>query len=257
VTVVALITDFGLDDTYVAEMKAALFRLGPPQMRLLDVTHAIRPGDVAAGRWALQRIWPQLPAGTVHLAVVDPGVGTSRPAVAARTDGRWYVGPGNGLGAFLAAAPDVAVWRLELPSPPPGFQASSTFHGRDLFAPAAAHLASGGDPAHIATPGRCDDLGAAARTDTAWRVVWVDRFGNLITDLRRDTAAARRLEAGASLTVAGRRVRGPVRAYAEAARGELIWYWGSGDTLEIALDSENAAARLGVGPGLAIALDRS
>lgn len=255
-TLVALISDFGLDDTYVAEMKAALFRLGPPDLRLLDVTHAIPAGDVAAGRWALQRIWSQLPAGTVHLAVVDPGVGTARPAMAAQADGRWFVGPGNGLGAFLADAPDTAVWRLELRSPPVGFPTSSTFHGRDIFAPAAAHLASGGDPARMGTPGRREEIGAALGTTGTCSVVWVDRFGNLITDLQRDAAAGRRLAAGASLTVAGRRVRGPVRAYAEAAPGELIWYWGSGDTLEIALDRDSAAARLGVGRGLAITLGR-
>ncbi len=254
-SVVGLLTDFGLDDPYVAEMKAALARLGPTDLRWLDVTHAVAPGDVAAASWVLQRVWAQLPAGSVHLVVVDPGVGSARPAVAARADGLWFVGPGNGVAAFLAPTGDLAVWRLERFRPPPGRRASTTFHGRDLFAPAAAHLACGGDPDELGPRASATELGAldpADRHDGLARVVWIDRFGNLITDLARDGDAGRALASGTSLEVAGRPVRGPVVSYAEAAPGELVWYWGSLETLEIAARDASAAIALGAETGLVI-----
>ncbi|MBD3220546.1 hypothetical protein GF314_04825 [bacterium] len=254
-TVVGLLTDFGLDDPYVAEMKAALARLGPPDLRWLDVTHAIAPGDVAAASWVLRRTWAQLPAGAVHLVVVDPGVGSARPAVAACAEDHWFVGPGNGLAGFLAAAEDLAVWRLTRFQPPPGRPASTTFHGRDLFAPAAAHLAGGGDPDVLgprATPADLGALDAPDRHDGLARVVWIDRFGNLITDLARDGADGRALASGMALEVAGRAVRGPVASYAEAEPGELVWYWGSLETLEIAARDASAAAALGAETGLVI-----
>jgi len=254
-TTIALLTDFGLGDPYVAELKAALLRHGPPQLRLVDGTHAGPPGDVAAGAWILARFWGQLPSGTVHLAVVDPGVGTARPAVAAYAAGAFFVGPGNGLGGFLADRADLQVVRLAHREPPPGFAASTTFAGRDLFAPAAARLAAGAALAALGEPGSPADLGALAPRDpAACRVVWIDRFGHLVTDLRRRDAAAGRLAASGLLTVCGRPVRGPVQAYAEAAPGELVWYWGSGDTLEIALCGASAARLLGARTGLVIPL---
>ncbi len=254
-SLVALLTDFGLRDTYVAEVRLALMRHGPPDLRVLDLTHDVPPGDVAAGAWTLRRLWPQLPPGSVALAVVDPGVGTSRPAVAAVAGGRGFVGPGNGLASFLAGGDDLEVALLTEPSPPPGLPASSTFHGRDLFAPAAARLAGGMRPSDLGPPTSARDLGVlpAASGDGA-RVVWVDRFGNLVTDLARDTDAGRRLDAGAALRVGAWTVRGPVGTFADGADGEPVWYWGSGDTLEIAVREDSAAGLLGVSCGLVIAL---
>ncbi|HOX26246.1 MAG TPA: SAM-dependent chlorinase/fluorinase [Candidatus Krumholzibacteria bacterium] len=257
-TTIALLSDFGIVDVYVAEVKAALLRLGPADLRLIDITHDVPPGDVAAGAWALARFWGQLPPGAIHLAVVDPGVGTGRPAVAAAAAGSYFVGPGNGIGAFLGASPDLRVVRLARRESPPGRAPSTTFDGRDRFAPAAARLAAGLDLAALGDPGLPADLGAPPRPAAGGcRVVWVDRFGNLITDLRRDAAAAAALRSGVPLAVAGRAVRGPVAAYAEGARDELIWYWGSGDTLEIARRGASAAALLGAAPGLVIELPAS
>ncbi len=251
-SVVALISDFGTCDPHVAEMKAALLRLGPPGVRLIDVTHAVPPGDVAAGGGVLARIWGQFPAGTVVLAVVDPGVGTDRAAVAAGADGRWFVGPGNGLAAHLSGRDPVAVRRLDRFQPPPGLTPSTTFHGRDLFAPAAAHLAGGGDPADLGPAGCVADLGPVPTRDGKHRVVWIDRFGNLITDLARTDQPGRALADGGEVEVAGRRVPGPRDTYAVVPPGRLFWYWGSGDTLEIALNGDSAAALLGAKPGLVI-----
>src|SRR6476620_11272589 len=135
--IITLLTDFGTTDAYVAEMKAVL--LGAvPEATLVDLTHAVPPGDIRAGAYLLGRSWHRFPAGTVHLSVVDPGVGTTRAALALRAHGHWFVGPDNGL--FTPVLRDAEVEAVVLPVPA---EASPTFHGRDLFAPAAAVLACG------------------------------------------------------------------------------------------------------------------
>jgi len=250
-SLVALITDFGRSDPYVGEVELQLRRLGPPDLALVHLSHDVPAGHLEAGAWLLRRAWPQLPAGAICLAVIDPGVGTDRPAVAARADGRWFVGPGNGLAAHLASAPDLLVMRLAHPDPPPGLAAASTFDGRDRFAPAAAHLARGGDPARLGAPGDAADLGRLSEPEPG-TVVWIDHYGNLVTNLARDSIAGRALAGGAVLAVAGQRARGPVRAFAEAAAGELVWYWGSADTVEIARDRARAADLPGARVGLVI-----
>lgn len=255
--VVVLISDFGLTDTYVAEMKAALLRLGPDDLVLVDGTHDLPAGDVTAGRWVLSHLWGQFPAGAVFLTVVDPGVGTERPAIAARAQGRWFVGPGNGLAAHLIGADGLVVRRLARAQPPPGQRQATTFAGRDLFAPAAAHLVGGGDPAELGPAGLATDLGPAAQPDGPPRVVWIDRFGNLVTDLARGSELGSRLASGAEVLVAGEPVPGPRLHYAGAPAGMLFWYWGSRDTLEVAVDGASAAARLGAKPGLVISVPTS
>ena len=134
---VTLLTDFGSSDSYVAEIKGVLLGLCPAAV-LVDVTHAVPPGDIRAGAYLLGRAWHRFPAGTVHLSVVDPGVGTARAALALRAHGHWFVGPDNGL--FTPVLRDAEVEIVTLPTPA---GAAPTFHGRDLFAPAAAALARG------------------------------------------------------------------------------------------------------------------
>src|SRR5262245_33021919 len=141
-SIITLLTDYGTADSYVAEVKAALLA-GAPAATLVDVTHEIPPGDIKAGQYLLGRAWHRFPAGTVHLVVVDPGVGTERRALAAEDRGHRFVAPDNGLLTVLAPhAPFVSLPVL------PGV--SPTFHGRDVFAPAAARLAMGA---------RLEDLG--------------------------------------------------------------------------------------------------
>lgn len=253
-SLVVLLSDFGLADPHVAEMKAALLRRESVALTLVDATHHVPAGDVAAGRWILSHLWRQFPAGAVFLAVVDPGAGTARPAVAAQADGRWFVGPGNGLASFLREGPEPRVWRLTRAAPPPGRRASTTFAGRDLFAPAAAHLAAGGDPRSLGQAGTSADLGPVAAHDGVSRVVWIDRFGNVITDLSRDSREGQVLADGGEVVIAGVRISGPRKHYAGAPAGVPFWYWGSCDTLEVAIDGVSAAAALGVEPGLAISL---
>ena len=268
--IVTLLTDFGRTDPYLAEVKAALYRqwarfpAGEPTPRVVDLTHDIPPGDVAAAAWFLRRVAGQFPVGTVHLAVVDPGVGTARPAVAAAADGRFYLAPGNGLLAFLTGSEELVVRRLDLPlyrQPPPGLPPATTFDGRDLFAPVAAHLALGVPLAQVGSPAEAAELGLAPASTTMpaagnesrlGQIVWIDRFGNAVTDVTRRSVTGRALADGVEVRVAGHRVSGPVRTFADGSAERPFWYWGSADTLEIALRGESAAARLQLGRGMAI-----
>ena len=278
--VLTLLTDFGWADPWVAELKGAVCSCwarwpggGPPgpgadpmpvhpmqvHPMLVDLGHDVPRGDVAAGAWFLERAAATFPRGAVHLAVVDPGVGTARPAVACAARGQCFVGPGNGLLAFLGGEPDLLVVRLEDlcgRGHPRDGRVSATFHGRDLFAPAAARLALGEPVALLGPEAGPDALGTlpAPPPGGAPRVMWVDRFGNAITDLGPDAPAAAALRAGGRLEAGGRAVPGPIACYGAAPAGEPFWYWGSGGTLEIAVPGGSAAERLGLRPGLVLAV---
>ena len=250
---VALCTDFGLSDPYVGEMKAALHAqwarypdLGSPPA-VIDLCHDVPPGDVSAGAYVLARGARALPPGSVILAVVDPGVGTARPAVAAEGACLTVVGPGNGLFAKLLEGEDPSVRTFVAPPAWDGRPLSATFHGRDLFAPAAAHLAAGLPLAALGEAGTAADLGALpARPPGPGRVVWIDRFGNAITD------AAPQMVAGRVVSLAGRTVAGPFRTYGEAPADAPFWYVGSGGTVEFALRDGNGARTYGWQIGMAV-----
>lgn len=248
---VVLVTDFGWRDPWVAEMKGCLLDLwrrrpGPaPDPVLVDGGHDIPPGDVAAGAWFLGRLVPRFPVGTVFLAVVDPGVGTDRPAVACGAAGRLCVGPGNGLMAAVADGPVVC---LEAPPGP----VSATFHGREIFAPAAGRLALGCPLELLGPAGTPADLGEPVDFGMEPAIRWIDRFGNAVSDLTRGSVDGMRLEAGARLKVAGRELAGPFVTYGAAPPERPFWYWGSGATVEIAVPGADAAASLGLEPGLVL-----
>lgn len=275
--VITLVTDFGTRDGYVGEMKGVLLE-GAPDARLVDVTHDVPPGDVRAGAWVLGRIWARFPPGSVHLAVVDPGVGSERGAVAARIDDRWLVAPDNGLltlaerGGAGAVAGAVGDGRADAGTGPSPHEAarggvddareldpdrvgreplSDTFHGRDLFAPAAARLAAGGDPAELGPaldPGELVrlELEEPRRAGDAVRgaVVHVDRFGNLVTNV--PTAW---LPASPVAEIGDHRVRGLGDSFTAVGVGEAVLIRGSVGTLEVCVRDGSAAERLGVGRG--------
>ena len=265
---VTLTTDFGLQDGYVAILKGVLLSRAP-DARLVDVTHAVAPQDVAEAAYVLLQAAPYFPAGTVHLAVVDPGVGTDRRAIAARFRGptgtQFFVGPDNGLLALLLAGAgyepdaleavhvldDPTRWRTPVPSP--------TFHGRDIFAPAAAHLAAGG---------RLEELGTARDTADLYPMRWaqptadeqgvrgwvvhVDRFGNCITNIS---------QAALDEHCAGRTVRcyigaaamdGLCQTYADVDTGEPLLLVGSDGFLEVGVNMGNAAELLSIRKGSAV-----
>lgn len=242
--IVTLLTDFGTADAYVAEMKGVLLT-GCPGAVLVDVTHAVPPGDVRSGAYLLGRTWRRFPANTVHLAVVDPGVGTERAALALRSQGHWFVGPDNGLFTQVLHDAEVEAVTLRVPA-----GAAPTFHGRDVFAPAAAALAHGepiqtlGDP--LATiPIRLSYTEPRYEGKSViGEILYVDRFGTLITNLTTDVVPPY-----AVLEVEGLEV-GPLRrTFGDVPTGGLLAYVGSAGAIEIAVRDGSAARRLGLGVG--------
>jgi S-adenosylmethionine hydrolase len=248
-----LTTDFGAGSGYPAQMKGVLLS-AVPGAQIVDVSHDVPPQDVLAGALLLEACLPWFPASAVHVAVVDPGVGTARRALCVRdADGRTFVAPDNGLlTPFLregARAFEVEPGRA---LPPPR---SATFHGRDLFAPAAAFLAKGGDPAALgrAVPDPVRLAWPAAERrggEVLGETLAADSFGNLVTSIREaDLAGAPAVEARAG----GRPARW-VRTYGEASPGELVALVGSGGRVEIAVREGSAAALLGRVRGVPVRL---
>jgi S-adenosyl-L-methionine hydrolase (adenosine-forming) len=247
---VTLLTDFGTGDGYVAAMKGVITQIAPSVI-IDDASHDIEPGDVHAAAWALAGYWHLFPVGTVHVVVVDPGVGSERRSLAVECDGRYLVGPDNGV--FTRALAAAEVWRAVAIENRSFMRdvISSTFHGRDIFAPAAAHIASGTpleslgaavtDPVLLEIPAPVQDGGAI---DGA--IVHVDRFGNLVTNVPQALAAA-----VAVVHIGGRSL--PLqRTYADVERGELLALVGSHGHIEVALRDGSAAELLQVRPGHAV-----
>jgi S-adenosyl-L-methionine hydrolase (adenosine-forming) len=243
--VITLLTDFGTADGYVGEMKGVLLTRVPDAC-IVDITHDVPAQDVEMGRLALARVWRRFPAGTVHLAIVDPGVGSSRQALAVESDSRFLVGPDNGLlsPALLAAGARV----VSLPTPS---GAAPTFHGRDVFAPAAAALALGtpldnlGPVVHDVLVRRTPEPRRRDDGVVVGEVIAVDRFGNAITNLvgRRPST----LEVSGTLL--------PVRrTYSEVERGSPLALIGSTGLIEVAVRDGSAAQLLGVVRGSVVLL---
>jgi S-adenosylmethionine hydrolase len=243
--IITLLTDFGTADGYVGELKGVL-AANAPDCALIDIAHDVVPHDVDAGRLALARYWHRFPVGTVHLAVVDPGVGGSRAAIAVESEGRKLVGPDNGILSPAMLHPGARCVTLPVPA-----SASLTFHGRDVFAPAAASLAQGvaldalgvfcADPVVRRTPE------ATRRADGAvvGVVITIDRFGNLVTNI-----VSRH---GGTVEVAGRTVA-IRRTYGDVAERTLVALVGSSGLVEIAVRDGSAAAELGVHRGDSVVL---
>lgn len=255
---ITLLTDFGLQDHFVGVMKGVIAGIAPAA-RVVDITHEVGAYEVGQARFLLAQSWPYFPKGTVHLCVVDPGVGTARRPLVVEAAGHLFVGPDNGVFTDLLAVKGAkartltqAKWLLK--------DISQTFHGRDVFAPAAAYLASG---ARTAEAGRLIDdalrlsSGAPQRIGRRFwsgEVAHVDRFGNLITNL----AAAEFLplvRKGLTLKIGLIEVSRLVQSYAEAAAGETVLLTGSSGNLEVALNQGSAARKLGVGLGSPVELE--
>jgi S-adenosylmethionine hydrolase len=241
--VITLLTDFGTADGYVGEMKGVLVARAPDAV-LVDITHEIPPQDVEAARLTLARVWRRFPAGTVHLVVVDPGVGTDRAALAVKSDERWLVGPDNGVLSPALLVNGASAVALDVPP-----HASASFHGRDVFAPAAAALALGSGLEALGAwttqpvirrtpePHRLDD-GLIAGV-----VISIDRFGNAITNLVGLRAGVIEVR-GTTLPLR--------RTYGDASAGEYLGLINSFEVLEVARARGNAAQGLNLGVGAPI-----
>jgi S-adenosylmethionine hydrolase len=249
---IALTTDFGLVDPWVGIMKGVLATRAP-EARVVDVTHGVPPQDVLAGALVLRSALPFFPPGTIHLAVVDPGVGSERRPICVETPRELLVGPDNGLLSLAAAAATpVRVYHLKegrfFPSP-----RSATFHGRDVFAPVAAALATGTRP-HELGPEIADahhlEVPEARREAGTIRgqVIYIDHFGNLITNVPQSLLANFPAEP-ASISIRGVRVAGISPSYAAVPPGQPVAVVNSWNHLEIAVRDGSAATVLGARVG--------
>jgi S-adenosylmethionine hydrolase len=267
---VTLTTDFGTQDGYVAAMKGVVLSRAP-EVRLVDVAHAVAPQDVGEAAYVLLQAAPYFPDGTVHLAVVDPGVGTARRAIAARFRGpagtHYFVGQDNGLLALLLAGgpyePDAleAVRVLDRPQHWRTSEPSRTFHGRDVFAPAAAHLALGRPLEALGSALDASDLHpmrwaqptADEQGIRGW-VVHVDRFGNCTTNISRETLRAHRNGRSVRCYIGSAVLKGVRHTYADVDAGEPLLLFGSDGFLEVGVNTGNAAALLSIRKGSAVDL---
>nr|WP_321466837.1 SAM-dependent chlorinase/fluorinase [uncultured Desulfobulbus sp.] len=257
--IITLTTDFGLRDTYVGQMKGALLQ-GCPSATLVDLTHAIPSWDVLAAALTLHTSYPYFPVGTVHLVVVDPGVGSSRRILAARGGDQFFVCPDNGILSFLLHEHRLqAVHRVEMDLA--ATTISPTFHGRDIMAPVAAALAGGaglekfGAKLAFSSLERID-LPQAEIADHRMngQVLSIDHFGNVRTSIRLDTPLRNPAHFSA-VVINEYRISTFVTHYSEAPIGALLVLIDSSGFVEVAANQASAAALIGCRPGDALSIE--
>lgn len=256
---ITLTTDFGTQDPFVGVMKGVIKGIAP-QVEIIDLTHAIPPQDILAGAFVLKTACRFFPTDTIHLIVIDPGVGSSRRPIAARL-GEWlFVGPDNGVLSYvLAEAPLHQAVTLDNPAYH-RHPTSRTFHGRDIFAPAAAHLARRVPMSALGTPLETltalplpgpEIVGDMVRC----HVIHSDIYGNAFTDLT-EPAYTQWAVGEVTITVNGQIVPGPLDAYSDVAEGAPLALFGSSGHLEIAVHNGSAREKLGLTRGDAVTLHR-
>lgn len=255
--IITLTTDFGLQDYYVGAMKGAILSI-IPEVRLIDISHQIPPQDIMAGAWVLKNSAMLFPPNTVHLVVIDPGVGTTRKPVALKMDDQLFVGPDNGIFSLLTdeetfnavELSNSSFWRSTL---------STTFHGRDIFAPVAAHLCNGtalkelGPTLHELQTYRWASPIADKDGIQGW-IIHIDTFGNLITNL--SASLIEEVMQGQQLKIyVGNTILTEIaNTFGAVVEGEPVAYIGSSGMLEIAINKGNARKMLGVQKGAQISL---
>lgn len=237
--IIALLTDFGTQDYYVGAMKGAILSINP-EIKIIDITHETAPQDILAASFTLRACYRDFPAKTIFVSVVDPGVGSDRRAILVQTEKYYFIAPDNGLLSFVFAGNgDFRVFEITNESFF-RFPVSRTFHGRDVFAPSAAHLANGAKPEEfgkeisdfvrleINTPLKISENEIEAR------IINIDRFGNLVINLKKED-----LLENFYLEINGHKIEKQRRFFAEAESGELFMIFGSANFLEVAafLDS--------------------
>ncbi len=265
-TIISLLTDFGLEDAYVGIVKGVILSVNP-EATIVDVSHGVAPQDVVRAAYVLETAYEYFPPGTVHVVVVDPGVGSGRGIVAVEMNGQCFLAPDNGvLTAVLSKNSAKRIVSVEndryFLSP-----SSSTFHGRDIFAPVAAHISKGLDIGILGPAVDCEKLvrlhlPKPIFTDTheiLGAVISSDRFGNLITNIHFQDIARICSQAGSSdlaIRVGARTIHGVSDTYASVGMGTPLAVFGSTDRLEISINGDSALRILNVGPGAEIRVKR-
>jgi S-adenosylmethionine hydrolase len=243
--IITLITDFGRQDEYVGLMKGVMLGIDPAAC-IVDLTHAIDPQDLAGAAFTVESSWRYFPEGTIHAVIVDPGVGTERAMLCLEFQHQVFLAPDNGvLSLLLDAEPHGRLRRLENPDYWRS-AVSRTFHGRDVLAPVAAHLSRGAQPRALGPaidPGRAvriDDLKARlqASGEVSGRIIHIDRFGNLITNIDARTLDSR--GSAWEVVFGSGRIRGVSGTYADAEPGAVLALIGSRGCLEIAVNAGSA-----------------
>ena len=251
--IITLLTDFGLKDPYVASMKGVVLSINP-QCTLIDITHQVSPHDIKEGAFTLAQTYSTFPKGTIHLAVVDPGVGSARKPVLLVTKNYFFVGPDNGLFTLALKREKlkkvIALCKMEFFLP----TVSSTFHGRDVFAPVAASLSLGVKPEsfgpsikswhHIPFP-----KPAVKQGKLIGEIVHVDAFGNLVSNIDRKSLHQFSKDYSFNIRIGRRNISGLKKGYWEGKRNEPMALFGSAGFLEISIREENAQKTLKVKKG--------
>ena len=262
IPLITLMTDFGYEDTFVGVMKGVIAGICPAA-RVIDLTHAIPRFDVVQAAFRLHEAFPSFPKGTVHVVVVDPGVGSDRRIAAMRSAGHFFIAPDNGALALIEqkhgadALVEVTSTEKFLP------QISASFHGRDIFAPVAAHLAAGlplpelGPVLHRLQPLDIPKVEVAGDGSITGVVLWCDHFGNLITNIRGDSIKEGWPGGELKVHLAGRVIDGLSKTYADVSAGELLAMIGSFGALEIAARLGSARELLDAGPSAAVRVTRT
>ena len=242
---ITLLTDFGWGDGYIGAMKGVILQINP-DCRIIDLAHEIPPHDVMGAALVLDQTYSYFPQGTIHVAVVDPGVGGPRRPLVLETEGYRFVGPDNGCFTFVLKrekeiqAYELIEERFHLP------RVSHTFHGRDIFAPVAAHLSAGVPPAVMGPPIAIADLTSLPIPDPIvegetlrGEVMGVDSFGNLVTNISQEILGAFAPDGVVEIEIGGERIKGLKSSYEEGKRGEILALWGSAGLLEISLKQQS------------------
>jgi S-adenosylmethionine hydrolase len=261
--VIGLFTDYGWDDPYVAQLKGSIVTIDP-DARLLDITHNVSPFNVTEGAFLLDQCAEEFPAGTIFVAVVDPQVGTPRdPIMLLTAKGKYFIGPDNGLFSQVVDHEGFSkAWKLDKTQFFHLGAVSSTFHGRDIFGPIAAHLASGTDPERMGTPLKTifslpDREPSFAGGLISAQVQHIDRYGNVILNLAMGADLATKLKEGnvVKISIGKTSIAAPlVKTYADVEKGRLLLLYGAAGFLEISMNQGSAARQLKVEPGATVYL---
>jgi S-adenosylmethionine hydrolase len=256
--IITLMTDFGTSDHYVGVMKGVILNINR-QVEIVDITHAVPPQDILGAAFLIDSTYRYFPSGTIHVVVVDPGVGSERRAIVCQTETAYFVCPDNGILTHIhhneKHAHAVAVENSAYFLP----QVSNTFHGRDIFAPVAAHLSRGVPISELGNPVAQPVQLALPKPQVTGEmvighIIWVDSFGNLVTDISREILESLEGQNGVVIHAGSAKIDHFNRSYAESEIGEVLAIIGSFNRLEISINQGNAAQVLGLKRGNTITI---